>query len=106
MSAVQNLIEAALDALDFADDQSDVVDGPDGAPEANDAMQLSRSLSAAIQQVGGADGARVADAAPEMRDALQAMLHEFGRTYLPGSSPAVDAARAALLKAGVSTCTP
>ena len=43
--------------------------------------------------------ARLIASAPDLLDALRAMEHEFGRTYLPGSSSAVDAARAAIAKA-------
>ena len=45
--------------------------------------------------------ARLVAEAPAMRAALQAMLHEFGRTYLPGSSDSVDAARAVLGRVGI-----
>lgn len=45
--------------------------------------------------------ARLVAEAPAMLTALQAMLHEFGRTYLPGSSDSVDAARAVLGRVGI-----
>lgn len=37
---IRALTEALLDALEFIENQSDVVDGPDGQPQANKAMSL------------------------------------------------------------------
>ena len=50
--------------------------------------------------------ARLVAEAPALLAALQAMLHEFGRTYLPGSSDSVDAARAVLGRAGIECSVP
>ena len=50
--------------------------------------------------------ARLLAEAPAMLAALQAMLHEFGRTYLRGSSDSVDAARAALGRVGIECPIP
>ncbi|HMN79417.1 MAG TPA: hypothetical protein PKA20_05750 [Burkholderiaceae bacterium] len=45
--------------------------------------------------------ARLVAEAPALLSALQALLHEFGRTYLPGSSDSVDAARVVLGRVGI-----
>lgn len=37
---IRALTEALLDALEFIENQSDIVDGPDGQPQANKAMSL------------------------------------------------------------------
>ena len=50
--------------------------------------------------------ARLVAEAPALLVALQAMLHEFGRTYLPGSSDSVDAARAVLGRVGIECPVP
>ncbi len=43
--------------------------------------------------------ARLVAEAPALLAALQAMLYEFGRHYLPGSSDSTDAARACVARA-------
>lgn len=54
-STVHCVVDALHDALDFAADQEDVVDGPDGVPQANKAMQLAGVLRAAVAAVTGAE---------------------------------------------------
>lgn len=48
MTPLENLIDAAWDALEFLEDQADVVDGDYGAQEPNRAMILATVLKNAI----------------------------------------------------------
>ena len=48
IAAAPDLLAALQDALEFAEDQEDTEDGPDGRPQANDAMLLAQTLRAAI----------------------------------------------------------
>lgn len=59
-----------------------------------------------IAQCEDEQTARLVAEAPALLAALQAMLHEFGRTYLPGSSGSVDAARAVLGRTGIDCPIP
>jgi hypothetical protein len=47
------ILEALRDALEFVEDQEDVVDGPDGQPQPNKAMLLAQSLRAALAKATG-----------------------------------------------------
>jgi len=53
ISASGDLLAACAEALEFAEDQSDVMDGPDGKPQANRAMRLAETLRAAIAKATG-----------------------------------------------------
>jgi hypothetical protein len=52
IAALPDLISALFEALEFVESQQDVVDGSDG-PVANRAMQLTQTISAAIEKAGG-----------------------------------------------------
>ena len=49
----KELLAVAYEALEFAEDQSDVIDGDDGTPQANRAMVLALALGDAIRMAGG-----------------------------------------------------
>ena len=53
IAAAPDLLAALQDALEFAEDQEDTEDGPDGRPQANDAMLLAQTLRAAIAKATG-----------------------------------------------------
>jgi hypothetical protein len=53
IAAAPELLAALEEALEFAEDQEDVVDGPDGMPQANDAMRLAQTLRDAIFKATG-----------------------------------------------------
>lgn len=59
-----------------------------------------------VAECGDEQTARLLAEAPALQAALQMMLHELGRTYLPGSSDSVDAARAVLGRLGVDCAIP
>ena len=48
----KELLAVAYEALEFAEDQEDVIDGDYGQPQANRAMVLAQSLRAAIHKAG------------------------------------------------------
>lgn len=48
MTPLENLIDAAEEALEFLEDQADVVDGDYGEPIPNRAMILAAALKSAI----------------------------------------------------------
>ena len=48
----KELLAVAYEALEFAEDQEDVIDGDYGQPQANRAMVLAQSLRAAISKAG------------------------------------------------------
>ena len=52
-----------------------------------------------VAECEGEQTARLVAEAPALLAALQAMLYEFGRHYLPGSSDSTDAARACVARA-------
>lgn len=49
---IRALTEALLDALEFIENQSDVVDGPDGQPQANKAMSLVIDIDRTLEACG------------------------------------------------------
>lgn len=50
--AMPAVVDALQCALEFIEDQEDVVDGPDGQPQANRAMRLAPVLRAALCSIG------------------------------------------------------
>ena len=71
------------------------------APEMLDALQYALPY---LMDAAGMPVPKGSAMNTPIRIALEAMLHEFGQTYLPGSSRAVDLARAAL--SGSETAPP
>jgi hypothetical protein len=53
IAAAPDLLEACNEALEFAEDQEDVLDGSYGQPEPNRAMQVATMLRAAIAKAEG-----------------------------------------------------
>lgn len=53
MAAAPELLEAAEAALVYFEDREDVLDGHDGRPKPNEAMQLATLLRAAIAKAEG-----------------------------------------------------
>jgi hypothetical protein len=53
LSERNELLAVAYEALEFVEDQVDVIDGAYGQPEANRAMVLAHALGAAIRLAGG-----------------------------------------------------
>jgi hypothetical protein len=53
IAAAPDLLNACDEALDFAEDQEDVVDGDYGQPKPNRAMQVATMLRAAIAKAEG-----------------------------------------------------
>lgn len=51
----ERLAEALREVDDYLAEREDVIDGDDGAPEANDEMRLRRIVNAALDQEGGND---------------------------------------------------
>jgi len=53
IAAAPDMLTALHEALEFAEDQEDVIDGPDGEPQANKAMRLAQMLREVIGKAEG-----------------------------------------------------